>query len=342
MNKLLIVGSQTIHTYNYIELVKDFFDDILLVTDKGREGHELRVKELDFSLKLKNLIETVRGIRKQIKEFKPTVIHIHQANSYAFYTLKAAKSFRIPVILTVWGSDVLVNPKKSFHLKKIVQYNLRRADYVTTDSLYVASEVKRLVPSRTVELVANFGVELLPVNVERQNIVYSNRLHKKLYRIDKIILAFEKFSQQKKDWKLVIAAEGDQTNFLKELVRLKSLEGKVEFVGWLNPEENARWYAQSKIWVSIPESDGVGISMLEAMAYGCIPVISDLPVKHEWITNGANGILVSDVDTEFISEAFSLEQPEVQKINHVIIAERGTKTANSEKFIHLYKKILNK
>lgn len=342
MNKLLIVGSQTIHTYNYIELVKDFFDDILLITDKRREGNKLKVTELDFSLKLTNLRETVLRIRKQIEEFKPTIIHIHQANSYAFYTLQAAKKFKIPVVLTVWGSDVLVNPKKSFLLKKITQYNLRKADYVTTDSLHVASEVKCLVPSKSVDLIANFGVELLPVNVDKQNIVYSNRLHKKLYRIDKIILAFEKFLQQNRDWKLVIAAEGDQTGFLKELVRLKSLEDKVEFVGWLNPEENARWYAQSKIWVSIPESDGVGISMLEAMAYGCIPVVSDLPVKHEWITDGVNGILVNDVSTEFISESFRLEQPEVQKLNHIIIAERGTKTANREKFIHLYKKILNK
>lgn len=343
MNKLLIVGSQTIHTYNYIELIKDFFDDILLVTDKRREGYALKVKELDFSLKLKNLRETVRGIKKQIEEFKPTIIHIHQANSYAFYTLQAAKNFRIPVVLTIWGSDVLVNPKKNLLLKKITQYNLKKADYLTADSKYVAEEVIRLLKKEKEVLIANFGIGVQGQDLEKENIIYSNRLHKKLYRIDKIINAFHKFSSKNPDWKLIIAAVGEETGALKNQVSELRLSDKVEFVGWIEKDQNEYWYSKSKIWVSVPESDATSISLLEAMICGSIPIVSDLPANREWIHNEVNGIIVSDVNEEFISKALELVDLEsARAMNKQLILKEGTKKANREKFIQLYKKILDK
>jgi len=118
MKKLMIIGSNSIHVYNYINLVKDYFDEILLITNKKREGTDVKTIELDFHLKLSSRLKTVTKIKKLIQEYSPSIIHIHQVNSYAYYSLIAARESLVPKILTAWGSDVLLSPKKKLLAEK--------------------------------------------------------------------------------------------------------------------------------------------------------------------------------------------------------------------------------
>lgn len=345
MKKLMIIGSNTIHVYNYIDLVKEYFDDILLITNEKREGTDVKTIELDFHLKLSSRIKTVGRIKKLIKEYSPSVIHVHQANSYAYYTLIAARKSSVPKILTAWGSDILISPKKSWFLKKMVQFNLRRADSFTSDSTFMADEMRKLVPEKKIEiLIANFGIEFLDLKLSKENIIYSNRLHKKLYKIDKVILGFKKFLDNSKDktWKLIIAATGEETDALKLLVEQLGLNEQVQFAGWVNKEKNAEYYSKAKIFVSIPESDATAISLLEAMAYGCVPVLSDLPANREWIEDGKNGIIINLLEENLFVHALKLNLAEVASYNRKIIEEKGTKEANRKKFIQLYDKFLQK
>lgn len=343
MKKLLLIGSSTIHTYNYLQLIKDYFDEIVLITDKKREGYNYKIIELDFSLKkISNLLNTPRSISKIIADFKPSVIHIHQINSFAFYGSLSTKKFSIPVILTAWGSDILLLPYRSWLMKQMVKFNLRQATAYTSDSIFMADEMRKLFPSKKMDiLIANFGIGIDVIEREKENIIYSNRLHKKLYRIDKIIYAFKRFINNDIDnnWKLVIAATGEETEKLKQLVAQLKMEDKVTFVGWLNKEQNAEWYAKAKLFVSIPESDATAISLLEAMACGCLPVLSNLPANKEWVEDGKNGLIVKNIDSDFLSDALNIEMNKAALLNKNIIISHGTRDANQKKFIELYSKV---
>ena len=83
--------------------------------------------------------------------------------------------------------------------------------------------------------------------------IYSNRLHKKLYRIDNVIEAFYKFNQNRisENWQLVIAGSGEETGKLKELTRSLKLETCIQFIGWVNNDLNAEYYNRSIIFVYI-------------------------------------------------------------------------------------------
>jgi glycosyltransferase involved in cell wall biosynthesis len=339
MKKLLIIGSNSIHVYNYINLVKDYFDEIILITNKKREGTDVKTIELDFHLKLSSRLKTVAKIKKLIQEYSPSIIHIHQVNSYAYYSLLAARKSSAPKILTAWGSDILLSPKNSFLLKKMVQFNLRHADFLTSDSEFMAEEIRSLLPRRKLDiLIANFGIEIIEKDMLKENIIYSNRLHKKLYQIESVINAFKLFLENSidKSWKLVIAATGEETNNLKSMVEHLNLKGNVEFVGWVDQEKNVEYYSKARLFVSIPESDATSISLLEAMAYGCIPVLSDLPANREWIDDGKNGIIVNSPSENIFERALKLNISEVASINKRIISEKGTKVANKKKFMQLY------
>jgi len=343
MKKLLIIGSNSIHVYNYINLVKDYFDEIILITNKKREGTEVKTIELDFHLKLSSRLKTVAKIKKLIQEYAPSIIHIHQVNSYAYYSLIAARKSSVPKILTAWGSDILLSPKKNYLLKKMVQFNLRHADFFTSDSEFMAEEMRSLLPKRKLDiLIANFGIEIIEKDFLKENIIYSNRLHKKLYQIESVINAFKLFLENSidKTWKLVIAATGEETNNLKSMVEHLNLKGNVEFVGWVDQDKNVEYYSKARLFVSIPESDATSISLLEAMAYGCIPVLSDLPANREWIDDGKNGIIVNSPSENIFERALKLNISEVASINKRIIIEKGTKVANKKKFIQLYDHLL--
>ena len=341
MRKLLLISSNTIHTYKYLQLIEDYFDEVLLITNEKSNVYDYPTVELNFNLKIKTLFSTVKEIKKQIELFQPSIIHIHQANSYAFFALLACRKSFIPTVLTAWGSDVLLLPKSNFLLKKMVQFNLRNADFLTSDSIYMAQEMEKIAPLKNRIIIANFGIDVTPTNCEKENIVYSNRLHKKLYRVDKIIEAFSLFyTNNNTDWKLVIAATGTETDTLKIKVAELNLEHAIEFVGWIQKEDNEKWYSKAKIWVSIPESDATSISLLEAMACGCIPVVSDLPANREWIQSGLNGIIVNDLESDFISDALKLNLAEAINMNKNRIEKDGTKASNRIKFIQLYQTIL--
>ena len=332
--KLLIIGSPSIHTENFFQLMKEEFKEVKLITD------------VNFSLSsLSAQLNTPRKIRSIAKQFNPDIVHIHQVNSIAYYALKAIAPLGIPNVLTAWGSDIYLTPHRNFLLKYLVRWNLKHAHSFTADSNDLAQAMQALIPEKKIDiLVANFGMSLQPIQAEKEKVFYSNRLHKKLYRIDYILRAFAKFKSQphREEWKLIVGAVGEETDQLMALAAELDILSSTEFVGWLQPEDNALNYAKATYYISIPESDATSISVLEAMAYGCIPILSNLPSSREWISHGKTGCIVEDVESDFISSAFAFDLKEASQKNKERIERDGTKDANRKKFLSLYEKLLAK
>ena len=69
--------------------------------------------------------------------------------------------------------------------------------------------------------------------------------------------------------------------------------------------------------------------MLEAMAAGCTPIVTDLPANREWIENGVNGLLFPVGDDRALAEmiqkasADATWRQDVARRNLEIIARRA-------------------
>ncbi|MBP7497423.1 MAG: glycosyltransferase family 4 protein [Bacteroidales bacterium] len=345
MKKLLLVSSGCIHTYNFYKLIADYFNDILLITDKhDRNYPEINHKELVFSLKnpFKAII-SIKKIRQIIKEYKPDIIHIHQAGTHALLVQIANSKAKVPIVLTAWGSDILYVPNKNFLYKTLAKYIIRHSDFITSDSAFMGDEIKKIAALVNKEIViANFGIDIDIFDNVKENIIYSNRLHKKIYRIDLIIKAFAKFIVNRKteNWRLIIAGDGEETVGLKELVKAENISDLTEFAGWVDKKTNLNFYNKAKIYISIPETDATSISLLEAMAAGCIPVVSDLPANREWIKDMENGIIVKDLSNNFIESALLIDENKVKLTNRNIINSKATKAANKILFTNIYDKAI--
>ena len=338
--KLLLISSYSVHLLNYYDLVQDYFDEILVISNQ-EDARFTNFKQVNFSFK--NTLTSNKEIRKIGLEFSPTIIHIHQANTVALQVILAFKKYKIPTILTFLGSDVLYTPSRSLFHRLMLKYVVNNINFFTSDSLYMAEVAEGYMNSKKKILIANFGIKCENIdNVSKQNIIYSNRLHKKFYRVDVIIDEFNHFlnSKPNKDWKLVIGAIGDETESLKAKVKKLGLEDNVEFIGWVDAKTNAYYYSISKVFVAIPENDATSISLLEAMYYGCIPFVVNVPSNREWIIDQFNGFLVDDVHSHFFKSIEQLKSDSIASVNTEIIKLKGTREVNKEKFISFYEEVL--
>jgi len=50
MKKLLLIGSNSVHTFNYIDLIKEYFDEILLLTNKQNPDSTIPQVKADFNM----------------------------------------------------------------------------------------------------------------------------------------------------------------------------------------------------------------------------------------------------------------------------------------------------
>jgi glycosyltransferase involved in cell wall biosynthesis len=336
--RILQVGPESAHVEAYLnELVKVEKDVFFLGEKKCNylsEGREFVANFKSWS-PLKLVLE-YRKLIKLLRKIKPRIIHIHQVNRAAFFVIKAAKKLKIPVVLTAWGSDVLLMPKKNILYKSMTQFCLKNAAYITADAEHMIAEMKHLEPNTDKYVHLQYGITPIE-GIEKEKIVYSNRILNPLYRIDQIIDYFIDFQKEHKEWKLVIGATGTEEERLKAKVKELNLEEQIHFVGWLKNEENRKWYSKSAIYISIPESDGTSVSVLEAMSAGCIPVVPDLPVSQEWIVDHENGIIEKKGENPLI-EALEIDVEKCQQRNSDLIHKNATRQASITIFQSLYGK----
>ncbi|WP_309888475.1 glycosyltransferase family 4 protein [Archangium sp.] len=104
--------------------------------------------------------------------------------------------------------------------------------------------------------------------------------------------------------RLLVVGRGRQEVKLRALARELGLAGRVDFVGWLEPEALSAHYEQASCVVfptRAPETSGlVGI---EAMAHGTPVIASALGGIEEWLSHGRTGLRVPPNEPAALAEA---------------------------------------
>jgi len=131
-----------------------------------------------------------------------------------------------------------------------------------------------------------YGISL---DNEELRIIYVSRLEKKK-GLDSIIEALRRMDDAR--FSLRIIGEGPYKEKLKEVVRNWNCKPEIRLLGRLDDEELFRNYAQSDVFVLLSEYESQSIALTEAMAFGLVPIVSDVGGNPYIITNGLNGFLL--------------------------------------------------
>ena len=295
-----------------------------------------------------------RGLGSAVESVEPDVIHAHYVVEHGFY---AALAGRRPLVVTAWGSDVLVAPRRSPLTQAIVRYTLRRADLVTSNNEYMAQRLVGLgaAPGKVALVVLGAdaffleapeaSVNVRPAGETPPTVISVRSLDSRLYNVDVILRAMALVRKRVPDARLLVAGEGRLRAGLERLALRLGLEGAVTFLGYLDREALRDALASSHVYVSVPRSDGTAVSTLEAMAVGCFPIVSDLPSQEELVRDGESGFRVPVGDGRALAERIveALKRPDLRhralEPNRDLVRRRGLLEENMARMEELYRNV---
>lgn len=110
-----------------------------------------------------------------------------------------------------------------------------------------------------------------------------------------VLIAFEKFIQLNPNVKLYMIYQTD--DLLKEvkafIAEYPLLKNSVVLKGKIPHNELECWYTSADFYISASNKESCGYALLEAMACGCIPVVTSIPSFKKITGNGKYGFLFS-------------------------------------------------
>ena len=98
-----------------------------------------------------------------------------------------------------------------------------------------------------------------------------------------------------------LAGDGPLRSQLTALARSLGIAERVRFEGWVEEERLQVLLASHAVYVSASRSDSTSQSLLEAMAAGLLPVVSDIPGNREWVIHRRTGLLFPTGDAEAVA-----------------------------------------
>ncbi|MEW5899861.1 MAG: glycosyltransferase family 4 protein [Acidobacteriota bacterium] len=111
--------------------------------------------------------------------------------------------------------------------------------------------------------------------------------------------------------KLALIGSGILRDEIESLVARSGLDHQVEVRSGLNDQQKIAELQRSKIYISLSQVEGFGMPVVEAMACGAVPVVSDIPA-HRFIFQGRKvGFLVKDAKELTSKTAFLLREDAV-------------------------------
>lgn len=120
-----------------------------------------------------------------------------------------------------------------------------------------------------------------------------------------LLRAFAIFRSRVPGWRLVVGGNGEVERFLEQAKSL-GVSDDVDYLGWVSGDEKDRALAAADIFVLPSYGEGMPVSLLEAMAYGCAVIATPVGGVPDMMTPESHGLWIEPGDVAGL--AASLER----------------------------------
>jgi len=253
------------------------------------------------------------------------LIHAHWAIPTGPIGAVMGMLLRRPLFVTLHGSDIRVATQSPF-LRALFLWVCKKARHLTCVSEEIRRGLEKMGIDSSKIAVFPMGVDdtFFDIGMKRGGrkgngsfTVLSNRNLQSIYNVSHLIRAIPSVLRVVPNVRFLIAGDGLERERLKKEVDRLGIAASVAFLGKIPHEDMPSLLAETDVYVSTSLSDGTSVSLLEAMASGAFPVVTDIAANKEWITDGMNGFLVP------IEDETSLAQKIVQSLRNEKLMERA-------------------
>ena len=272
----------------------------------GKEKLKAKSYKLKPFAKLKYIWRFYKYIFKFRKEYDSVFIHMNQ-----IYVILGGLFWRL------WNKKISL-----WYTHKSTPLTLRLAEKIT-NTIFTASEESFRLNSEKVKIMGH-GIDINKFTPDSKlkdenifNILSVGRLSPSK-KHELIINSLTTIRDKIGDFKLsivgdtVLEAEKTYKEDLKKLVKEQKMADRIDFVGSVPPVEVIEYYQKAKVFVNVSETGSLDKVVLEAMACGCIPVVSNEAFKEILFDKGlfADGSLLSI--SEKIKKVYNMDERQRQ------------------------------
>jgi len=314
----LLGDARQVHIHRWSRYLDEAGFDVLTLSlepVKGVSGFRRRISVPFFIPDFARYPLAVPVVRGVLGRFRPDVVSAHFVPNYGMI---AALGGREPWVLSTWGSDVMVLPAKSaFHMWR-TRFVIRRAAYITSDADVMTRRLIELGASADRVITFPYGVDrkaFFPFSTMPGGpaakaegggpAILCNRKMEPVYNIPTLVDGFAEALRLLPEARLTLAGSGSQSQPLADRTRRAGVERAVRFTGDVPHDKMPDLLRDHDIFVTVALSDTTSVSLLEAMACGLFPIVSDIPANREWIEDGVNGFVVDPGDAGAVARAIA-------------------------------------
>jgi len=346
------------HIGPYIDYFKEAGHDVHFIClspspDRGVPTYNVGLggKYSESKGKWKYPISMLRA-RKLIKKLKPDVVHAHYATSCG---LTAWVCGFHPTVVTVHGSDLTIGMKSGLWrplLKKIFEH----CDCVNT----VSKDLEEMVVSLG---ISRDKIETLTLGIDTEKFRFAERATRDpaqglklvctrrlepVFDHQTIIGALVRLKNKGIKIEMTFVGDGSLLDTLRRQTSHAGLDDSVTFAGRVHNDDLPEVLARHNVYLSASLWDGTSLSLLEGMAMGLFPIVSDIKANSAWLSHNADGLLhkVGDADdlAKYIMQLHSNPQlaASAARRNREKVVEHGNRKTNMKRLETIYQELIDK
>ena len=295
-----------------------------------------------------------RAFVRVLETVQPDVVHAGPVQRVAL--LAALNDFH-PLITMSWGFDMLQDAERNIFWRMITRYALNKSDWLIADCQTVKNKAEAFGFDSQNTTIFPWGVDLKHFSPEKRSaarkaIGFSNKfliIHTRSwetrYGVDIALRGFLNALRSQPDMHLIMLGGGSQETVVREFVEQNGLNDRVHFIGYISNEKLAQYYRAGDVYLSASHVDGSSVALLEAMACGCVPIVSDIPSNLEWVTPGQTGWTFKDGSPESLAQtllaAAATDLTGLRKSARVKVEADADWEKGNQKLLDTYQQVLS-
>lgn len=241
------------------------------------------------------------------------VLHAHVSSNASFKRksvyLALARAFGVSTVFHLHGGafDKFTDQSASPRLRRWIVHSLQRSTRVVALSESWVQYLSRIAPGVKVRAIANpVFMPALPEGradpeEQRGRLVFLGRAEHNKGVFD-LLQALQLLREQRPDVRLAIGGDGNLEALRAEVHRL-GLDAQVEVLGWVVGEAKLQQLRRAEVFVLPSYSEGLPMSMLEAMAFGKAVVVTPVGGIPEAVQHEQQGLLVQPGQPRELADA---------------------------------------
>ena len=244
---------------------------------------------------------------------KIEIVHIHTSSEGSFYRkyvlLRIARLFKKKVVIHIHSGRFLqFYLSSNKFVKKAINNSINNADCLAVLSQSWEKKYRNSFSPCKVDVIPN----LISKPIDSDNnaaknskikIIYLGKIFQAKGIYDLLDCIFENYQYYYENVSFAIAGNGEEEK--TRIYREKDTKGIIDFTGWINDEQKNKLLKESDILILPSYSEGLPVSILEAMSFKMPIIASPVGGIPEIVSNNVNGKFVTPGNKKEIHDAIS-------------------------------------